>query len=207
MMTRQRDITGVILAGGRSRRLGEDKALLPIGGRPAIARAAALLADIFEHTLLSVAAPTDYPFLALPRSVDRFPGSGPLGGLHAALLDAPTSRIFAATCDMPLMSAEMIRYYIAAAADVPMVIARAGGRLQLLPGLYAGSLVPLLEEMLSSRRAREGGKHRDLSLHALAAQVETQILEPSGCAFYRDELYLNINTRVEYEAVLRRLEP
>lgn len=206
MTSKYRDITGVILAGGQSRRLGEDKALLTIGGQPAITRAAALMAGIFEQTMLSVAAPEAYPFLALPRSVDRFPGSGPLGGLHAALLDAPTPRILAVTCDMPLMSAEMIRYYIAAAAEAPVVIARAAGRLQLLPGLFSQRLLPLLEEMLSFRRVGEGGKCRDLSLHALAARVDAQILEPSGCSFYSDELYLNINSREEYTAVLRRLE-
>ena len=104
------DITGVILAGGRSSRFGSNKALVRIDGVPLIQRTADLLSSLFPQCLLVTNTPAEYEFLSLPVTHDRFQGFGPLAGIHAALLQISTPRAFVVACDMPNLSPELIQY-------------------------------------------------------------------------------------------------
>ena len=104
------DITGVILAGGRSRRFGSNKALAMVDGKPLIQRVADLMAGLFAECLLVTNTPAEYTFLTLPMTPDRYRESGPLAGIHAALLQISTPLAFVVACDMPNLSAPLIRY-------------------------------------------------------------------------------------------------
>jgi len=104
------NVTGVILAGGRSSRFGSNKALALIDGKPLIQRITDLMASLFPESLLVTNTPADYEFLSLPMTPDRFHGCGPLAGIHAALQQITTPRAFVVACDMPNLSAELIRY-------------------------------------------------------------------------------------------------
>jgi molybdopterin-guanine dinucleotide biosynthesis protein A len=104
------NVTGVILAGGRSSRFGSNKALALVGGKPLIQRIADLMSSLFPACLLVTNTPADYEFLSLPMTHDRYQGCGPLAGIHAALLQISTPRAFVVACDMPNLSPELIRY-------------------------------------------------------------------------------------------------
>ncbi len=104
------DITGVILAGGQSRRFGSNKALALFHGKSLIQYATETVAAIFNDCLLVTNAPEQYDFLNIPMIRDQYQDSGPLAGIHAALLQISTSRAFVVACDMPNLSPELIRY-------------------------------------------------------------------------------------------------
>ncbi len=104
------DITGVILAGGQSRRFGSNKALALLHGKSLIQYATETVAAIFNDCLLVTNAPEQYDFLNIPMIRDQYQDSGPLAGIHAALLQISTSRAFVVACDMPNLSPELIRY-------------------------------------------------------------------------------------------------
>jgi len=104
------NVTGVILAGGRSSRFGSNKALALVDGKPLIQRIADLLATLFPECLLVTNTPAEYEFLSLPVTHDRYQGYGPLAGIHAALLQISTPRAFVVACDMPNLSPELIKY-------------------------------------------------------------------------------------------------
>ncbi|HEY8393934.1 MAG TPA: molybdenum cofactor guanylyltransferase [Thermaerobacter sp.] len=122
MKTALAPITGVILAGGHSRRMGRDKALLDLGGRPMIARVAEALGRVCAEVLVVDRDPDRYAFLGLPVVLDRKPGFGALSGLHAGLLALPRPYGLFVACDMPFLQPALLRY-LAGLVTLP---ARAG---------------------------------------------------------------------------------
>jgi len=104
------NMTGVILAGGRSSRFGSNKALALFDGKPLIQRIADLMSNLFPACLLVTNTPAEYEFLSWPVTHDRYRGYGPLAGIHAALLQISTPRAFVVACDMPNLSPELIEY-------------------------------------------------------------------------------------------------
>jgi molybdopterin-guanine dinucleotide biosynthesis protein A len=160
------DVTGLVLAGGRSRRFGADKARHPVAGRPMIERVYAAVAPLVEAVLVSVAASgADYglPAAHLP---DAFPGAGPLAGLHAGLTVAATPWVLAVPCDVPFITtASLERLVSRRGAGVDAVVACGpDGRLQPLCGCYAVRTLPTLTAALA------GGQHTVRAwLHRLKA--------------------------------------
>lgn len=102
-------VTGVILAGGESSRMGSNKALLPYRGGRFIESIHRLLAQIFDEVLLVTNTAEQYDFLPCRKVADIYPGRGALAGLHAALQQSRTSHIFAVACDMPYLNGELIK--------------------------------------------------------------------------------------------------
>jgi len=104
------DITGVILAGGKSSRFGSNKALAVVDSKPLLQHVADLMSNLFSECLLVTNTPAVYEFLSLPMIHDRYRDMGPLAGIHAALLQISTPRAFVVACDMPSLSPALIRY-------------------------------------------------------------------------------------------------
>lgn len=107
------DITGVILAGGKSSRFGSNKALAILHGKPLIKHVADTVTSIFQDCLLVTNTPEQYGFLNMPMVGDRYRNMGPLAGIHTALTKITTPRAFIVACDMPCVSTELIRYLCA----------------------------------------------------------------------------------------------
>ncbi|MDT3425527.1 molybdopterin-guanine dinucleotide biosynthesis protein A [Paenibacillus forsythiae] len=107
-------IAGILIAGGRSRRMGADKSLLEFGGIPAIARVAAALGEVAQPVTIASGGKEreEYRFLGLPQAADRFPDCGPLAGLHAGMNACDAEWHLAAPCDLPFASAEFMRYLV-----------------------------------------------------------------------------------------------
>ncbi|MBO7747444.1 molybdenum cofactor guanylyltransferase [Paenibacillus sp. MWE-103] len=125
---RAEEVTGILLAGGRSSRMGRNKALLPVGGKPLLRHAAEAMLALGLRRVVVACGPAeragDYgPLLAgLPGEIgfaaDRFPDSGPLAGLHAALTAMPAPGYgFAMACDMPALSAPLLARLLRAVGE------------------------------------------------------------------------------------------
>ena len=146
------DVTGVILAGGESNRMGSDKALLTIDGVSFLNRIRETLSGVVGDVVISAREEQDY---TVPRSRvigDVYKNCGPLAGIHAALSAIPTPRALVVSCDLPLITPEACRRLLT--ADVPddVVVARSEGRLQPLFGLYHKKILPALERYLRQDR-------------------------------------------------------
>ena len=109
-MKRAEEITGVILAGGRSGRFGSDKAVALLHGKFLIQHVKDTLTGIFSNCLLITNTPEQYAFLNLPSIRDRYQDMGPLAGIHAALLHTANPWIFVLGCDMPMVPRELVTY-------------------------------------------------------------------------------------------------
>ena len=156
---------GVILAGGRSRRMGENKATMMFGGEPLLTRVARRLSPAVDELL--VIGPQSLASLALHARVaeDTLPAIGPLGGLYTALTATTGAYVFLVACDMPFVSPGLVRAMLAFArthGDADVVALEANGRVQSLHAVYTRGCLPAVE------RALEASDH---SLHALLAQL------------------------------------
>ena len=152
-MNRPLDLTGLILAGGRSRRFGEDKSRHVINGRAMIEHVVEAVAVVAEALLISVGADgaeVDCP--PIRQVVDRYADAGPLAGLHAGLAAAETPWLLAVACDMPFITPEVLRALTAVRGPkVDAVVARSpDGRLHPLCACYHQNIVPVVEAHLEA---------------------------------------------------------
>ncbi|MEZ4699478.1 MAG: molybdenum cofactor guanylyltransferase [Rhodothermales bacterium] len=160
MATPLKSPSGLVLAGGRSARFGSDKALALVDGRPMIRQVFETLAGIAQPVFVSVGdAATTYD-LPARHVADRYPGCGPLGGIHAGLLASPAEWMLVVPCDMPDLDAASLKKLLKArTADGDAVVA-------VDP---AGRPVPVVacyhRRALARIEARLAGP--DLSLHGL----------------------------------------
>lgn len=106
------DIVGVILAGGKSSRMGTNKALRELDGLPLIAHVARTMQHVFKRVLIVADDAEPYRFLRLPIYPDIFKDSGPLGGIHAGFVYSGAKSIFVAACDTPFISGALLEYII-----------------------------------------------------------------------------------------------
>ena len=102
------NVTGVILAGGQSSRMGSNKALLPFQGGRFIEAIHRQFSELFPEVLLVTNNPEQYTFLPCSKVADIYPGLGALAGLHSGLYHAANPHIFAAACDMPWLNSSLI---------------------------------------------------------------------------------------------------
>ena len=117
-------LSGVVLAGGRSTRLGRDKALLELEGRPLITRTLDVLAQLTDD-LIIVTSLASHLFSQSARVVaDRYVGAGVLAGVHAGLLAARGELALVVACDMPFLNLDLLRYIISLARDADVVVPR-----------------------------------------------------------------------------------
>jgi molybdopterin-guanine dinucleotide biosynthesis protein A len=101
-------LTLAIQAGGESRRMGQDKALLPLLGKPLVARVLSSLSILADEILVTTNRPEDFRFLDVPLYTDKYPGTGALGGLYTALEAARQPLVAVVACDMPFASADLL---------------------------------------------------------------------------------------------------
>lgn len=101
-------LTVVIQAGGESRRMGQDKGLVPFLGQPLITRIIDRLAPIADEVVVTTNHPEAYQFLGLPLFTDLIPGRGALGGLYTALNAASHPLAAVVACDMPFIRPELL---------------------------------------------------------------------------------------------------
>lgn len=142
-------VTGVVLAGGQSRRMGQDKAMLEMRGQRLIERVLKALAQVFQQIVIVTGEQRKYGDLGYPVIVDQYPHCGPLGGIHAGLQAAKTPFIFVVACDMPFVSPDAILGFISLATkDCDVVIPKKETGVEPLFALYGTACLKPIEKAL-----------------------------------------------------------
>ncbi len=107
-----KNVAGIILAGGKSKRMGQEKALIKIGDLTAIEIVYEKLKSIFENVFIIANDPSKYSFLDIKVYEDIFKDVGPLAGMHSGLRHSSSENNFFISCDMVLMRKEIIEYIV-----------------------------------------------------------------------------------------------
>ncbi|GFO68662.1 hypothetical protein GMLC_22410 [Geomonas limicola] len=192
------EVTGVILAGGQSSRMGSNKALLPIRNGRFIEIIHRQLSSLFCEVLIVANEPETYAFLEGRVVADRYAGLGVLAGLHAALVETRTRHIFAVACDMPFLNDRLIRELVVRRETAEVVIPETEKGLEPLHAVYSTACLAPMEAALKENRRR---------VVSFFPEVRVVRLEPSRVAELDPDAlsFRNINTPQEYFA-LRELE-
>jgi molybdopterin-guanine dinucleotide biosynthesis protein A len=140
--------TGIILAGGKNLRMGQNKAFIEVQGERIIDRIRRIFVDIFEEVLLVTNSPRDYLDLNLRIVTDLYREKGALGGIFTGLFHASFSHAFVAACDMPFLNPALIAHLVGLSPGYDIVIPRTEDGLQPLHAAYSRKCLPFMEDLL-----------------------------------------------------------
>ncbi len=191
--TRKQDITGVILVGGKSRRMGRDKALLEVAGRLLIERVLELFRENFKRVILVGDRAERFAGFGLPVLPDICPGSA-LGGIFTGLNVAETDYIFVAPCDLPFPNACVLRYLCSLGSGFDAVVPKTALGYEPLFALYSKScLAPMWGQLESG----------DFCACAYYPQVRVRYVPYEELAHldWDGKAFLNINTPEEFAKI------
>ena len=188
------DVTGVLLAGGKSRRMGEDKRFILVGQRTLFERSCTVLCELFEQVCVVIAQDSAALKAEVPVIRDLIPDCGSLGGLYTGLRWAKTPGIFLAACDMPFLHSDVIRYMARQMDQRDIVIGRWGGRLQPTHAIYSQECIPVIEAMinLGNRKIQSMIDHPALRVRVID-ETEMRQIDHEGRSMF------NINTPSDLE--------
>lgn len=192
----QGECIAAILAGGKGRRLGMNKALLEIGGKTILDRIIEVLLDIFPSILLVVQDEEDFPHPDCGPRVevvaDLLPEKGPLGGIYTALEYSPAPYVFVMACDMPYPSRRLIDCLLAQARGREAVVPRKGDYIEPLFAVYGRDIRGRIHTRLQKNRLKIYELIRELDVRYLDEE-EIAACDPDSRSFF------NINTPQDLE--------
>lgn len=182
------DVSGVILAGGLSTRIGLDKGEVEIGGRRQWVRAADKMRLLFSEV---VYVTNDHDFVSpYPDMIvahDEVPHLGPLGGIMAGLKAAANDRVFVVAYDMPFVVPELVRFLCGLDPEADVIVPVIAGEYEPLHAVYDRSCLSRIRSQLKSGRRKIVDFYKDVNLRAVD-ESELREVEPGLRTFF------NINT-------------
>ncbi len=190
------DCTALILAGGDSRRMGQDKAVLLLDGVSLLDRVTATMQQSFGKVIVSVRQPREG--VELPQVCDEQMDAGPLAGLVAGMAQVDTRWVFAVACDMPFVTLDVVRGLAAWRGQHQAVVPVIGGHPQPLAAFYATSALETMRASLASG---------DRSLRSALRRLENFPFDPSIHRASHDTQDERGRVRYVSEAQLRVLDP
>lgn len=189
------DVTGILLAGGKSRRMGEDKRFLLIGEETLFERTLAVLQSIFQTVCVVIAQDSPSLEADVPVVRDLVAGCGSLGGLYTGLRQAHTEHVFVVACDMPFLNPILVRHLVSLKDKTDIVMVRLEQGLQPTHALYSRRCLPVIEGMLQARQLKIQYLATHQSLHTrLVAESELWKIDHEGLSF------INVNTPADLDA-------
>jgi len=156
-----------ILAGGASRRMGRNKALLPFRGKPLIRRQIDLLAPLFPEILISANDPAPYSPFGLRVVPDLFAEPCSLSGIHALLKAATAPRLFIIACDLPFLNPALIRKLLEVPGDFDVIVPESDEGLEPLHAIYSRTCIPAIERAAADSHWKVSGFYTGLWVDVL----------------------------------------
>ena len=195
------DVTGILLAGGKSRRMGEDKRNIVVGDQTLLARGLAVLRSTFQEVLVVIAQDSVSLDIDAPVVRDLVPDCGSLGGVYTGLKQATTPYIFVVACDMPFLDQAVIAQFTSRRVDADIVMAKLGGRLHPTHALYGKGCLSIMHEMILARhlKVQELVSRQSLVVRYIT-EADLLTIDPSWHSFS------NVNTPADLVAARALLE-
>ncbi len=190
-------MNAVILAGGKSSRMGTNKAFLKLKGKTFVELQIELLREMFNEIFISANTPSEYEYLNLPIFKDVYPGKGPLGGIYTSLLNSDSFHTFMLACDMPFVGLELIKHLKDLTKEFDVVIPKSERGLEPLHAFYSKNCIGPIKRELDEDNLR---------IISFFPHVNVKIVEldslATSASFHNS--IKNLNTRDEYEDVIKK---
>ena len=206
-MSKQQKLSAAILAGGQSRRMGKDKALLEVDGRALIEYVIDVANRVADETFIVASDRPEYEQFGCPVVADKFPQSGSLGGIYTAVSEASNDHCLVLACDMPFVNEKLLKFMVEqvdeADALVPALAAERSDQggpetLETLHAIYSKACIPAIERQLNAGVFKVIGFFSEVNVKKLPEDVVLE-WDPQLLSFF------NTNTPEEFEWAKERL--
>jgi molybdopterin-guanine dinucleotide biosynthesis protein A len=174
-----KEISAFIIAGGKSSRFGEDKALFIYRGMPLIALVAKVVGSVLGPPSIIADEGERFGFLGLPCYGDLLHGTGPFGGVYSALAYAATERAFVFACDMPELDPGLIRFMAGESKGFDVTVPLVNGNYEPLHAVYAKSCLGLMEMRIKQGQRRIVGFYGEVSARTVSEDEIRRFADPS----------------------------
>jgi len=190
-------ISGIVLAGGKSRRMGQDKTLLTFGNETLIERVIGELRQGTEEVIIAGSQTDKYNIPGTREVADAYPGMGPLAGLHAGLTASHHPYAVVVSSDLPLFRWDLARYLLNKCAGFDVVVPDIDGYLEPLCAVYAKSCLPAIESCL------QNDVRKIICFYPLVRvlRISGQELSAQGLPL---DIFYNLNTPEDYRNLLHK---
>ncbi|MGB6874018.1 MAG: molybdenum cofactor guanylyltransferase [Dehalococcoidia bacterium] len=188
-------MTSIILAGGKSLRLGQSKALQVIEGKSLIQRVADRLAILSTEIIIATAHGEAIPCSSAVRIktvADIYPGKGPLVGIYSGLIASSSSRAIVVGCDTPFLSVSLLEYMIQICSTFDVVVPRIKNKLEPLCAVYSKNCLGPIQGLL---------EQDELRISKLFSMVKVKYVEEDELNRFDPEhlSFFNINSQADLE--------
>jgi molybdopterin-guanine dinucleotide biosynthesis protein A len=193
------NVSGIVLAGGMSRRLGRNKALEPINGEPLISRVIGRLSQLSNQTVVVVNSNERATVLPLPDSaktvVDIYPDKGSLGGIFTGLSAAGNDWGIVVACDMPFLNVALLTHMLELRNGYDAVVPVLDGRPEPTHAIYSKVCLPHIERKIRADDLKIAGFFDDVRVNLVPEEVVTR---------FDAELhsFFNVNTQEDLDKAL-----
>lgn len=220
-------INSIILSGGKSTRMGEDKALMEVGAKTIIEIIIEKLKPFSNDIIISADDLEKYSEFGYQVVPDKFKNSGPLAGIYSSLLESNTEKNFIISCDLPLVSSAVIERLIKIETGKEIILPVTNGKYHQLCGVYSKSVLAKAESILSAEEERgrkgegekgekgrsgerengrmgeeEEGRKRNTSVKRLLEVSQVEFVDVTKIISKND--FLNMNTKEDF-AIIEKL--
>ena len=191
MITRMAPASGVLLAGGKSSRMGTNKALLRFpDGQTVVERIVSRVRPLCADLLVVTNTPDEYAFLGLPMVGDAYPGASSLGGICTGLMNVACERALVLSCDLPLVDPALLEHLLALPFDYDLLVPFVAGRQQPLHAIYAKTCIPAMQAQIAAG---------DLKIIRLAETLNARLIDDLPGDWLHS--FKNMNTPADWQAI------
>ena len=188
--------SAVVLAGGKSSRMGFDKSTMVLQNKKLIESTIKKLDSLFDDIIISgdgLEKKSEFNHDKIV--VDKVKGVGPLGGMISALEMAQSDRLFVIPCDMPVIDIKYISFMMKYMDDNEIILSEKNGYFEPFPGFYSKSLIPRIEELINQNRR---------SIRSIFECSRTKVISESEWKKlgFSEEIFTNLNTTQDVEKYL-----
>ena len=186
-------MTVAIMAGGKSSRMGTDKAFVPLLGKPMIEHVLNQVRGLSSETIILTNQQDNYSYLGLPIYGDIYPDRGPLGGLHSALFHASFSNTLVVACDMPWLNRRLLDYIVSLRDSADVIVPKWHEYPEPLHAIYNKNCLDAIEEKIQVGQLKTISFYEQVRVRYIKRD-EITMFDPDGRSFS------NVNTPDELTA-------
>ncbi|MFZ5916893.1 MAG: molybdenum cofactor guanylyltransferase [Chloroflexota bacterium] len=176
-------VSGVVLAGGQSRRMGRNKAFVEIGGQSIIERVLERISAVCQEVILVTNTPDEFVHLHYPSVPDILPGKGSLGGVYSGLKAASHPYALTVACDMPFLNVALLRYLILIAPGYDVIVPRTEQGSETLHAVYGQNCLPAMEQSLRQNMLRVNAFYPQVRVRYVDTD-EIDLLDPQHLSLF-----------------------
>jgi molybdopterin-guanine dinucleotide biosynthesis protein A len=186
-MKDRNDLTGIILSGGKSARMGKNKAFIEIEGTPIVNRIHSLFKDLFKEIIIVTNEKELFANVDARIYIDIFPNRGVLGGLYTGLFFSSFEHSFCVACDMPFLKRSVIEFLISERSNFDVIVPRTKDGLEPLHAIYSKRCLEPIRKLL------EQGRSKVIDLYPMV-KVKTIEEHEFFAMDPKKESFINVNT-------------